>query len=101
MEIFAVLFFAVIVIVSVWILIRNLMVFEFKEYLNQQGYNICTKYLNSVEHFDEKAQNEYKLLKDMWDEIVDIPYEKMLFSFKPLKSEHWLNKEQLDFLQKP
>lgn len=67
-------------------------------YLNQQGYNICTKYLDSLECFDEKALNEYIVLLDMWAEITDISYTKMLFSFKPLTPEYWLNEKQLKFL---
>lgn len=99
METFVISFFVVILIISVWILIRNNKVYAFKIYLAQQGYNICKKYLDSVEFFDEKALNDHKLLVGIWDEIADIPYEKMLFSFKPLKLEYWLNEKQLAFLR--
>lgn len=99
MEIFIVSLCIVIIILSVWVLIRNYKVYEFQLYLNQQGYNICKKYLDSVECFDEKALNEHELLMGMWEEITGIPYEKMLFSFKPLKPEYWLNEKQLDFLR--
>lgn len=98
METFLELFLIVIVVVSVWILIRNIKVYLFQIYLNQHGYDICNEYLNSVEVFDEKAQNEFKFLKDTWDSITDISYERMLFSFKPLKPEYWLNEKQLKFL---
>lgn len=99
METFLVSFLIVILVVSVWVLIRNIKVYSFQIYLNQHGYNICKKYLDSVEVFDEKTQNEFKLLNDTWDSITDISYEKMLFSFKPLKPEYWLNEKQLDFLR--
>ena len=99
MKIFIVSFFVVILIVNVWVLIRNRKVYAFKMYLNEHGYNICKNYLESVVYFDEKTLNEHKLLQDMWDSITDIPYEKMLFSFKPLKPEYWLNEKQLDFLR--
>lgn len=99
METFVVSFFVVIIIVSVLLIIRNFKVYAFQIYLNDCGYNICMKYLDSVKHFDEKALNEHKLLREMWDEIANIPYEKMLFSFKPLKPEYWLNEKQLDFLR--
>ena len=56
------------------------------------------KHLDSVEHFDERAQEEHELLRDVWDEITNISYGKMLFSFKPLKPEYWLNEKQLKFL---
>ena len=67
--------------------------------VNEQGYNICKKHLDSVEHFDEKAWNEHELLENIWCEITDISYAKMLFSFKPLKPEYWLNEKQLNFLR--
>lgn len=99
MEAFVISFVVVIFVVSIWFLIRNFNVFEFQLYLNQQGYNVCRQHLDSVEHFDEKALNEHEYLQDMWDSITDISYEKMLFSFKPLKPEYWLNEKQLDFLR--
>jgi len=98
MKTFIVSFFVVILIISVWVLIRTFKVYKFQIYLNEQGYNICKKYLDSVVYFDEKALNEHKLLQDMWDSITDIPDIKMLFSFKPLKPEYWLNEKQLKFL---
>lgn len=82
--------------VSVWLLIRNFKVYKFQIYLIEEGYNVCNKYLNSVKCFDE---NEFKFLRSMWDSIADLPYGKMLFSFKPLKPEYWLNEKQLDFLR--
>lgn len=99
METFVVLSFVVITIVCAWLLIRNFKVFKFQIYLNEQGYNICKKHLDSVEHFDEKAWNEHELLENIWREITDISYAKMLFSFKPLKPEYWLNEKQLNFLR--
>ena len=98
METFAVSFIVIVTLVGIWLLIRNYKVFKFQMYLNEQGYNICVKHIDSVECFDEKALYEHKLLEDMWDEITDISYEKMLFSFKPLKPEYWLNEKQLKFL---
>lgn len=102
METFVVSFFVAFLVIGLffgfWIQIRNYKVYEFRMYLNDQGYNICKKYLDSVEYFDEKAKNEHELLVDMWGSITDISYEKMLFSFKPLKPECWLNEKQLKFL---
>lgn len=99
MNTFLVLFAIVIFAVCIWLLIRNIKVFNFQIDLNQQGYTICKKHLDSVELFDEKAQNEHEFLRDIWYEITDISYAKMLFSFKPLKPEYWLNEKQLDFLR--
>lgn len=96
---FLVVFGVILLFVGAWLLIRNFKVFKFQIYLNEQGYNICKKHLDSVEHFDEKAWNEHELLENIWREITDISYAKMLFSFKPLKPEYWLNEKQLDFLR--
>ena len=74
------------------------MVFVFQMYLIDQGHNICKKHLDSVELFDKNAQKEHEILRNTWEEIVNISYEKMLFSFKPLKPEYWLNEKQLKFL---
>lgn len=90
--------FVIILLVCVWLLIRNFKVFKFQIYLNEQSYNICVKHLDSVEFLDEKALEEHELLRVMWDEITNISYGKMLFSFKPLKPEYWLNEKQLKFL---
>lgn len=98
MEIFIVSLCIVIIILSIWFLIRNYNVFVFQMYLIDQGHNICKKHLDSVELFDKKAQKEHEFLRNTWEEIVNISYEKMLFSFKPLKPEYWLNEKQLKFL---
>lgn len=102
METFVVSFFVAFLVIGLffcfWLQIRNSKVFEFRMYLTEQGYNICKKYLDSVEHFDKKALNEHEFLVDVWNSITDISYEKMLFSFKPLKPERWLNEKQLKFL---
>ena len=38
-------------------------------------------------------------MKEMWINIMDnMEYDKLVFSFKPLKDKYWLNKEQLEFL---
>lgn len=96
---FLVVFGVILLFVGAWLLIRNYNVFIFQLYLVEQGYNICKKHLDSVEHFDEKEWDKHQLLRNMWNEIADISYAKMLFSFKPLKPEYWLNEKQLDFLR--
>ena len=42
---------------------------------------------------------DHQELVNVWNSIMDIPYEKFLFSFKPLRPEYWLTEEQLDFLR--
>lgn len=81
---------------------RNNKVYEFKKYLNNKGYSVCCKYLLSIQD-EEYGQDErviHEIYRAMWDSISDISYYKMLYSFKPLKEEYWLTKEQIKFLHK-
>lgn len=83
---------------------RNLRVYKFREYLNDKGYSVCHKHLLSIpdEEYgpDERAVHEIYHAMWNWNSILDISYDKMLYSFKPLKEEYWLTKEQIKFLHK-
>jgi len=84
--------------------IRNNRVYKFRTTINAIGYNIIQKYTtNWPIGIDEESYNAYKeeheRLRNMWLSLTaSIPYEKMLFSIKPLKPKYWLNEEQLNFL---
>lgn len=83
---------------------RNNEVRKFKDYLNEQGYWVCKSFLDNIDpiHISEwdfhYKIKEYDKLKELYDSITDISYNKMLFSFKPLEEEYWLTEEQIDFL---
>ena len=81
---------------------RNTRVYKFKEYLNDKGYSVCNKYLLSIpgEEYGPDEQAVYETYHAIWNSILDISYDKMLYSFKPLKEEYWLTKEQIKFLHK-
>lgn len=87
-----------------YLLIRNDRVYTFRTTIHAIGYNIIQKYtLNWPIGIDEESYNAYKeeceRLRNIWLSLTDnIPYEKMLFSIKPLKPKYWLNKEQMEFL---
>lgn len=89
-------------VINLYIIIRNDMVYKFRIELGDIGYFILTKYLDNIPTDDEETYNtcitECNKMRKVWISIMDIPYNKMLFSFKPLKPEYWLNKEQLEFL---
>jgi len=84
----------------IYILIRNNFVYKFVTDLNETCYQICSNHNEKI--FDcnnlEDFTKEQERLEDMWESISEIKYEKMLYSFKPLKPKYWLNKEQLEFI---
>ena len=81
---------------------RNHKVCDFRINLIDRGYSVCKKHLDSIpdEEFTEDKRKEHEHLRDMWHSITDMSYDKMLYSFKPLKEECWLTKEQIEFLHK-
>ena len=95
-------------LILIWILIsiyfgfiRNIQVFKYRRSLSDRCYRICTGYIDSIpnEEYTLEKQAYTKELNRIWDAILDIPYEKMLFQFwKPLKDRYWLTKEQQKFL---
>jgi hypothetical protein len=40
----------------------------------------------------------YQDISYLWEILDDISYEKMLFSFKPLKMEYWFTDDELKLL---
>ena len=88
-----------------YIIIRNNYVYRFKTNLNDLGYSILSKYLNSIDpqETDDDTFNEltskFDELREIWNSINDISYNKMLCSLRSLKPDRWLTKEQLEFLK--
>lgn len=85
---------------SIYILVRNNFVYKFVTNLNETCYQICLNHNDKIYDCNnlEDFMKEHERLEDMWESISKIKYEKILYSFKPLKPEYWLNKEQLEFI---
>ena len=84
-----------------YFLIRNELVFRFTTWLNHRCYEIIDTYLCSCgDTLTEDEIKNHRYFRSVWDSITNIPYAKMLFSFKPLKPEYWLTEEQQDFLNR-
>lgn len=85
---------------SVYILIRNNFVYEFVTSLNETCYQVCLNHINKIYDYSnlEDYRKEHERLEDIWKSISEISYEKLLYSFKPLKPKYWLNEEQLNFI---
>lgn len=88
-------------IIGIYLMIRNILVFNFVRYLNRRGYEICKNYIDSIpdSEYDSEAQKNLMILRETWESICDIPYSRMVLSFKPLKPEYWLDEKQLNFLK--
>lgn len=87
-------------LLSVYILIRNNFVYEFVTSLNETCYQVCLNHNDKIYDYNnlKDFMKEHEKLEDIWKSISEIGYEKMLYSFKPLKPKYWLNKEQLEFI---
>ena len=95
--------FIVFLLSSMYIWIRNYFVCEFVTSLNETCYRVCLNHINKIYDCNniEDFMKEHERLEDIWKSISDISYEKILFSFKPLKPKYWLNEEQLNFINNP
>ena len=85
-------------------LLRNIKVCFFCKNISQVCYERQVEFIEgSVIPVDMAAYKAWKKEMDEIDRIVDdiraVPYEKMLFSFKPLNVENWYTEEQVKFLR--
>lgn len=74
---------------------------NFKDELTYKSCDILAAYIGSLpDNRDTTVEEEeqYDRLHAIWMSIEDISYYRLLFSFKPLREEFWLNEEQLKFL---
>lgn len=82
-------FIILIVAANLYIVIRNEKVFTFRNYILDRAYD-------EMLHISHEDSDKYKSMHKEWDKIYDRhSYNKMLFSFKPLKLEHWFTKEEI------
>lgn len=100
---FIIFILLIIFLSSMYILVRNNFVYKFVTNLNETCYQICLNHSNKIFDYNnlEDFMKEHERMEDMWESISKIKYEKMLYSFKPLKPKYWLNKEQLEFINNP
>ena len=74
----------------VYILIRNNKVCKFRNYIANLIYSKGCDMMNNGASYQD--------VSPLWDILTNISYDKMLYSFKPLKMEYWFTEEELKLL---
>ena len=72
--------------------IRNVKVYKFRRYIAGLIYLKALNMLNNNIPIEE--------IDHLWDIINNVSYNKMLFSFKPLKLEYWFTNEEIEKITK-
>lgn len=101
MENIIVIFLIIILILSIIFIIRNEKVYQYRIYIGQKCYDVCTAHLDSIPNFEytQDKREYHQYLRQMWQSISDVSYDKMLFKFWiPLKDKYWFTEEQIKFL---
>lgn len=81
---------------SIYLFYRNDMVYSYLSDLNHRCAEACRIYLLSSAY----TEAEFIKKRELYDSIMErLDYSKLLFSFKKLKDENLLTKEELDFLK--
>lgn len=89
---------SILLVLSIYFLIRNDNVLDFRLNYVRNAYDYLYKTLHCC--INEEDLYEYDKLCDIvWDAIDRYSYEKMLFSFKPLKLEYWFTEEEIEYLR--
>lgn len=78
-------------LVGIYFLIRNFYVYNFRAQIIDLIHDKTSDLID--------AGAPYKEIFEPWDIINNLSYAKMLYSFKPLKIEYWLTKEELELLE--
>ena len=72
--------------------IRNVKVYKFRKYIS------FLVYLKSMAMINNNIP--MKEIDHLWDIINNVSYNKMLYSYKPLKLEYWFTKEEIEKITK-
>lgn len=83
-------------------LVRNTQVFHFQTKISDGAYDNIIHWLDGIKDDNElkRRWGEYREKKKMVNKICDkYSYERMLFSFKPLKLEYWYDEEEIAFIK--
>ena len=105
---FGIIFLIVIILLMItaqYLLIRNTFVYKYRIDVIDRCYAICEQYLKdidstlSTEEYQKRINEHNIYYRKTWNDIMEtLDYDKLLYSFKPLKDKYWLNEEQLKFI---
>lgn len=102
METVILLLFITGLIFTLYVCIRNEYVFKFFNELNDACHQAALRAIEQEKEVasltNDEKQNLFNYSLVMWNDIMSLPYELVLFSFKPLRPECWLTRDQLAFL---
>lgn len=89
----------IVFIFVIYFAFRYIAVMEFMLYLNDKGYILCKKRLANYSP-DPIWEEEHEQMIKVWISITMVSYNRLLFSFKPLKPKNFLNEKQIEFFKK-
>ena len=94
-------FICALLVASFYVMIRNHRVYKFQVIVGEMAFLVMDDFLSSVKA-DEfvKRRAEYEETDRMIKRITSKSYERMVFSFKPLKLEYWYSEEEIAFIKK-
>lgn len=93
-----IIYLSILLVFAVYFLIRNDKVLYFRLNYTRNAYNYLYKTLHCC--IDEEDLDEYyKLRNRVYNTIDRYSYNKILFSFKPLKLEYWFTEEEIKYLK--
>lgn len=98
---YVILAWLIIVIFTIFILYRNNKVYRFKTFIGSIVHKQLSDYLGRFEDdetFKEYSDEFYLLKRRLYAIESKYSYNKMLFSFKPLKLKSWYTKEEIGLL---
>ncbi len=100
-SIFILCFISILLIVSTYVMIRNHRVYTFRKMVCDLSYMALDDFVSSQKCGDiMKNLEEYEEKRRMVKGINDRSYDRMLYSFKPLKLEYWYSEEEIVFIKK-
>lgn len=89
---------SILLVFSVYFLIRNDNVLYFRLNYVRNAYDYLYKTLHCCTN-EEDLDEYYKLCDRVNNAIDRYSYDKMLFSFKPLKLKYWFTEEEIKYLK--
>ena len=104
MEIAIFIIIGIIVLFAIVMTIRNELTYAFLSSLNHFLHDELTRILCTYKDkeisFTELEEQKFNYFSEKVTNILDkLSYNKIVFSYKPIKLKYWLSKEDIDFIK--